>query len=96
MSAHPPAATANGIKLPPYKRPPRRTITVDAEVSLSDFDDDAVIEYAKEITQGTADEMHIDVKDLANEAYLAIVHHDLAAEHRLAREIIGHIIGRIL
>jgi hypothetical protein len=96
MSAHPPAATSNGIKLPPYKRPPRRTITVDTEVSLSDFDDDAILEYAKELMQGGDDEMHIDVKDLANEAYLAIVNHDLAAEHRLAREIIGRIIGRIL
>ena len=67
---------------------------VTIEVSLDDFDDDAIIEAAKQL--GLTPEPGEDLKTLANAAYVAIICNKPDDEKAIARKLIGEILGRVI
>lgn len=84
----------------PKRRAPRThiSVTTDVDVDISEFDDEMVLARAAEIRQekgGLPDDC-INVTHMAGSAYLAHCEGNPHEFDRLAREIIGEIVGKIL
>ena len=82
------------------KRAPRTSITVstDVDVDIEEFDDDAILARAAEINKergGLPDDC-VNVSHMAQSAYLAHLERNPREFDRLAREIVGEIVGKIL
>ncbi len=60
------------------------------EVTLDDFDDEDILEAAKEIG------FNRDVETLANAAYVSIITGNEADEKAICRKLIGEILGKVI
>ena len=73
----------------------RKDKTIEVECSLSDFDDEDVLDYADSISPIPLANMET-IETLAQAAYVAYCQRDEAQELLLGRELVGELLGRIL
>ena len=91
------------------RKPRLRTyISVDVDVDITDFDEEVILQAARDILAGRvnhtgADSVILDDLncvespfDIAHKAFEAIICRDPQAERDLSRKLIGEITGRIL
>ena len=71
-----------------------KTRTMEVECSLSDFDDQDVIDYAANLAPNYANPETVEI--LAQAAYVAYCQRDETQELLLGRELVGELLGRIL